>query len=243
MKRAAYFLPVLLLLCIIGVTAQEPGHDAGDCPADQAAARGMDVLKKLHEFMAPAWHAAYPDKDYAALGEAMNQFATMIPDVKKISHPFKTIERKDGFDAARTKFVGLVEKGVAANKAGDSITVYSVMPDVHTNFEEMAYYLLPLQFQEFEAVNSVVILMADTYLEDDNYDAIVTSLETLKTKNAEFQNVPLPGDLTSVKEKASADIEAIGEACTKLETADKEQIGQCVDNLKELCKKFEQDYI
>ena len=247
MKHAAFILPVLMLLCAAGLWAQEPAHDPGGCPAEQAAARGMDVLKKLHGIMAPAWHTAYPEKDYAALGEAMNQFAAMIPEVKKISHAFKTTEHEANFNAARTRFIELVEKGATAGKTGDNDAIYEIMPDIHSGFEEMAYYLLPLQFPEFEALNNVVILMVDTHLKNNDYDAIVTSLEALEIKNAELQKAALPEDLTSVKAKVSSDIAAIGNACTKLEKAcngsNREQIVECLNNLKGLCKKFEQDYI
>lgn len=247
MKHAACILPILLLLCAVGLSAQEPAHDSSECPAEQAAARGMDVLEKLHGIMAPAWHKAYPDKDYAALGEAMDQFAAMIPEVKKITHPFKTTERENGFNAARTQFIELVQKGEAAHKTGGNDVIYEVMPGIHTGFEEMAYYLLPLQFPEFESLNTVVTLMVDTHLKNEDYDAIVTSLEALKIKNGELQQAALPEDLTSVKDKASSDITAIGEACGKLETAcsstSKEQIVECLNNLKGLCEKFEQDYI
>jgi hypothetical protein len=247
MKHAAYFLPVLLLLCVIGISAQEPAHDAGGCPAEQAAARGMQILEKLHTVMAPAWHKAYPNKDYAALGEAMDGFAAMIPEVKKIAHAFKTTEREKNFNAARTQFIELVQKGAAANKTGENDVMYAVMPDIHTGFEEMAYYLLPLQFPEFEALNTVVTLMVDTHLKNEDYDAIVTSLEALKIKNSELQEADLPEDLTSVKEKAATDIAAIGEACGKLEAAcsgtSKDEIVECLNDLNGLCKKFEQDYI
>lgn len=247
MKHAAYILPIMLLLCTVGLSAQEPAHDASGCPAEQAAAQGMHILEKLHGIMAPAWHKAYPDKDYAALGEAMDQFAAMVPEVKKITHPFKTTEREDGFNGARKQFVDLVQKGAEAHKTGDNDIIYEAMPGIHTGFEEMAYYLLPLRFPEFESLNSTVTLMVDTHLKNEDYDAIVTSLEALKIKNGELQQAALPEDLTSVKDKASSDITAIGEACGKLEAAcggtSTDQIVECLNNLKGLCEKFEQDYI
>lgn len=247
MKHAACILPIMLLLCVVGASAQEPAHDSSGCPAEQASARGMDVLKKLHGVMAPAWHTAYPDKDYAALGEAMDGFAAMIPDVKKIAHPFKTVEREKNFNTARTQFIELVEKGVAAKGTSDNNVIYTLMPDIHTGFEEMAYYLLPLQFPEFEALNNEVALMLDTHLKNEDSETLVGSLEALKAKNAELQEAALPEDLTSVEEQASSDIDAIGEACDKLEAAcsgtSKEQIIECLNNLNGLCKKFEQDYI
>jgi hypothetical protein len=247
MKHTAYILPIMLLLCAVGLSAQEPANETSECPAEQAAAQGMHTLEKLHGIMAPAWHKAYPDKDYAALGEAMDQFAAMVPEISKITQKFKTTEREDGFNGARKQFIELVEKGTAAQKADDNDVIYEVMPGIHAGFEEMAYYLMPLQFPEFESLNSVVTLMVDTHLKNADYDAIVASLEALKIKNTELQQAALPEDLTSVKDKASSDITAIGEACGKLETAcsgtSTDQIVESLKNLKGLCEKFEQDYI
>ncbi len=246
MKNMAWIMPIMIFWLVIGVSAQEPGAHEG-CPAHQAAAQGVDIIEKLHQIMAPAWHSAYPEKDYAALGEAMNKFAAMIPDVKKVTHTFKTAEREANFNAARKKFIELVEKGVGAGTEGNTETVYELMPDIHTIFEEMAYYLLPVSFPEFQSLVTVVNLMIDEHLKKEDYAAIATSAEALKIKNTELQKAEIPEDLKSVKKEVITDISAIGKACEKLDAAcrtdDPEEIAGCLSNLKELCKKFEQNYI
>jgi hypothetical protein len=246
MKNMAWIMPIMILWLVIGVSAQEPGAHEG-CPAHQAAEQGVDFIGKLHQVMAPAWHSAYPEKDYAALGKAMNKFAAMIPDVKKVTHTFKTAEREANFNAARKKFIELVEKGAAAGTESETEIIYELMPDVHMSFEEMAYYLLPVSFPEFQSLVTVVNLMIDEHLKKEDYAAVATSVEALKIKNTELQKAKIPEDLKSVKKEVITDILAIGKACEKLETAcqadDPEEIAGSLNNLKELCKKFEHNYI
>jgi len=245
MKRMACMVPVLLLLLAAGTQAQKPGHEG--CPAHQAATQGVTIIEKLHEVMAPAWHTAYPDEDHAALAKAMHDFAAMIPDVKKISHTFKIDDRREKFNAARTKFIDLVKRGAAATTEDDAETVYGLMPDIHVSFEEMAYYLLPLHFPEFESFVVVVEVMTNEHLANEDYEAVATSTEALRIKNLALQDANLPEDLTSLEDKVRTDIAAIGDACGKLEEAcaatDNKLIVECLNNLKNLCEKFEQNYI
>lgn len=248
MKKTAVFLPVLVLFFACAAWVTEPTEpNASGCPADRAAASGMDILGDLHKVMAPAWHEAYPAKNYSALNDAVIKFDVMLPKVKDLKHTFKTPERQKKFEAARTRFIGLTAKAKATGEAGDNDALYALIPDLHTSFEEMAYYLLPLNFPEYESFRVVVDLMIDTHLKNKDYKAISSSVEALKIKNDQLQKAALPEDLKSVAEKATADITAIGEACKELETAcgatTVTKVDECLEKLKKACDKFEQDYI
>ena len=248
MKKVALILPILVLfLASTSLTTEPSGNDNPGCPADRAADKGFKLLEELHQVMAPAWHEAYPAKNYVALGEAIVKFDAMIPEVKAMTHGFKTVEREEHFNAARNQFIELVARGKAINGTGNNEALYDLIPDLHTRFEEMAYYLLPLDFPEFTSLKVVVDLMIDTHLKNKDYKAIVTSLEALKIKDEMLQKADLPEDLKSVEGKASADIGAIGEMCRDLEAAcgtiSTKEIDDCLGKLKTLCDKFEQDYI
>lgn len=247
MKNAVVLMPVLALLLAFAPLTAEPPHQESNCPAHQAADKGIKLLEELHHVMAPAWHEAYPAKNYAALGEAMIKFDAMIPKVKEFTHTFKTTERQDKFDAARTRFIGLVAKGKSSHDAKANEALYALTPDIHTSFEEMAYYLLPLDFPEYSSLLIVVDLMIDTHLKNEDFKAIVTSMEALKIKNGMLQKATLPEDMKSVEKNVAEDIAAIGAMCRDLEEAcgstSSEIIVECLKKLKIICDKFEQDYI
>jgi len=245
MKKAVAYLLALLLLS--GLFSSPFAQNEAGCPADRIARKGFTIFEKLHHVMAPAWHDAYPGQDYEALGEAIEKFADMIPDLKQIEYKFKTVEREKKFNSARTLFIELVEKGQQHLKTGQEIEIYNDFPQLHESFEEMAYYLLPLEFPEYRSLRTVVDLMVDTHLENEDYKAIITSLGALKIKNEELQKAEIPEDLTSVEKDVVSDIEAIGKMCGELEGAcestSADSIDTCLKKLEILCDKFEQDYI
>jgi HPt (histidine-containing phosphotransfer) domain-containing protein len=248
MKKSAVLLPVLiLLLAYAPLNAEPPDPHAGGCPAHQASEQGFDFLGELHHVMAPAWHVAYPETNYVALGEAITKFDAMLPTLQEFSHKFKTVERQDNFNAARTQFTELVAKGKTASEAKDNTTLRGIFPDLHNNFEMMVFYLLPLDFPEYRSLRTVVDLMINTHLKNEDFEAIASSMGAIKIKIDALQNASLPGDLKSVEKKAAADVVAIGEMCAELESAcrstNTQIMTECLEKLKKLCQKFEQDYI
>jgi len=201
----------------------------------------------MHLVMAPAWHEGYPAKDFEALGESVVKFSDFIPELKQLTPKFKTVEREKQFNEARAYFIELVTKGKAAWEAGDNDTLYALYPNLHISFEEMAHHLLPLQFPAYSSFRTVVDLMIDTHLENKDYKAIASSLEALKIKNDQLQKAPLPAELKSMEKQVTADIATLGDMCRELEeacgaTATK-KIDECLEKLKKLCQKFEQNYI
>jgi hypothetical protein len=248
MKKAAIFLPVLVIfLALTSPATEPPDRDESGCPAHRAAQQGFKLLQDMHKIMAPAWHEGYPAMDYAALGESVVKFNDHIPELKKLTPKFKTIERQVRFNESRSYFIELVIKGKAAWEAGDNDTLYALYPNLHISFEEMAFHLLPLQFHEYSSFRTVVDLMIDTHLANKDYKAIVSSLEALKIKNNQLQKAHLPAELKSVEEQVAADIAAIGDMCHELEQAcgstTTKKIDECLEKLKKLCQKFEQNYI
>lgn len=244
MIKMACLVPVLSLFLVPGyVVAEPPQPGTGGCPAHEAAKAGFTLLQELHTVMAPAWHSAYPIKDYAALRDAISQFDAMLPKLKEITPAFKTVERKEKFNAARAQFTELVTEG----KSADDTQLYASMPKLHDSFETMAYYIMPLQFTEFAALQAIVNQMAETYLTADDLTGIKESLKELTAANAKLQEAALPEDLKSVAEQAGADIADIGKSCQELEKAagaiSIQTTRDGLTRLKDLCNKFEQNYI
>jgi cytochrome c556 len=248
MNKLAIILPVLFLFWIgTAISADPPSAVEANCPADQAADQGIKILGQLHEIMAPAWHEAYPAHNYVALGEAIVKFDSMTPTLEGMTPVFKIDQRREKFQAARTRFIDLVNQGKSASEAGDNDALEAIYPDLHKNFEEMAYYLLPLQYPEYKSLRVVVDLMIDTHLKNGDYKAIGSSVEALKIKNDQLQKAPLPEDLTAVAEQVKADLGAIDAQCRELEAAcgstSAKNIEDSLRKLKITCDTFEQDYI
>jgi hypothetical protein len=102
MRRFAALLLLLVLGTMWGIAgAATPMDKESGCPADKAGSQGKTIFKDLHDVMAPAWHKAYPEKDFAVIHEAFGKFETMIPRVKEYKPAIKLAARQEKFDAAR----------------------------------------------------------------------------------------------------------------------------------------------
>lgn len=248
MKLLAVLAPILALFLAFSFAAAEPPtQENTECPAHQAADQNMKLFQSLHQVIAPAWHEYYPGKNLKALADAIFKLDGMLPEVKAYTHAFKTEERQAKFSDARSRFIELVGIGMEAKKNDDLNAVYDIIPELHESFEMMASNALPLSFPEYASLRTVVDLMIDMHLANKDYDAIVTSTEALKIKNEQFQKAALPADLTSVASQVKADISLINSQCRELENAcssgNNQAMTDCLNKLKTICDKFENDYI
>ena len=244
MRRFTAFVLMLSLGFIWGIAgAATPVEKESGCPADKAGKQGASIFKDLHEVMAPAWHKAYPEKDVAVIHEAFGKFETMIPRVKEFKPAIKLAARQEKFEAARAKFIDYVAQGKTANDS----TALAMMPELHHNFEMMAYYSMPLEFEEYESFKTVVNLMIDTHLKNGDFDAIGTSLEALQLKNDMLQKAALPEDFRPVEADVKAQIVSLGAGAKELGTAcaakDNKKIEETLKKLKDACDAFDGKYI
>ena len=67
-------LVTAMMLFITATITAEPQQ----CPADKAAEHGYTAYDAFHKLMAPAWHTAWPAKDFGSLFKAGSEFASRI---------------------------------------------------------------------------------------------------------------------------------------------------------------------
>jgi hypothetical protein len=244
MKRLTALFLILVLGLMWGIAAAgTPEEKAAGCPAEKAGQQGKSIFKDLHDVMAPAWHEAYPEKNVAAIREAIGKFETMIPRVKEYQPAIKLAARQEKFNAAKAKFLDYIVQG----KTGNDSVVLNNMPDMHTNFEMMAHFSMPAEFKEYESFKTVVNLMIDTHLKNGDFAAIGTSLEALQMKDAMLQKAELPEDFKPVEADAKAQIASLGAGAKELSAAcaakDNKKIEETLKKLKEACDIFDGKYI
>jgi len=180
---------VSLLLIGVGTQAQE------GCLADRAAAAGHAPFEAFHQIMAPAWHQAWPNKDYDALLAVGPRFVEAFTAIAKLAPKLKTAARRRAFDERRQQFSDLVARYADACRQGDTALVYKLMPDLHEAFEVTAAVLLPISYPEFEGLIVTLDLIIQTHLPNNNVEGLVGSTETLLAKMETLIEAPLPLDL------------------------------------------------
>ncbi len=219
MRIVVVFVFVLLATWVF---AAEPSV----CPADKAGKAGHPAISVFHEVVAPAWHKAYPDKDYDALIKAGPEFEKAFSSIRGIEPKMKNKVRKAAFLESREKLANFVALYAKAAKEGSKEEVYKLLPDLHDAFENSALALLPVSYPEFEAVRVTTQLILDKHLPANNTAGITGSTETLVKKLVILKESALPESLQGTKDKMSQEFETltnlgvrIQETCTSKDMA------------------------
>lgn len=193
----------LLILLAPYASAQE------GCPADQAAVAGYVSFEHFHHVMAPAWHTAWPAKDYAALIAAGPEFAEQFAAIEQINPSRVSVVRRPAFIEQRRQFAELVEQYADACRQSDSGLVYELMPDLHNAFEATAATLLPVSYPEFEGLMVTLDLIVQTHLPSRNKVGLVGSTETLRMKMEHLITAPLPEVLIENEDRIRLTLETL----------------------------------
>ena len=189
-----------LISLIILISFILMGSVMAQCPANRAAEEGHDAYSEFHHVMAPAWHNAWPNKDYDALIEAGPQFVEKFEDIEKMKPVFKTDARKERYEENLKEFSRLVTAYAKAAETGDKDLVYKLMPDLHEAFENAAGSLLPIQYREIDGLYITTSLILENHLPKNNEEGINSSTETLVVKSKQLNKETIPEELKD-KEK------------------------------------------
>ena len=210
--RFAQLLMAALILLGVASLSAEPQQ----CPADKAAERGYTAYDAFHKVMAPAWHTAWPAKDFGSLFKAGDEFASRIKAVDSVVPAMKSKLRTEKFIAARKAFDELVAVYASACKQMDSAKVYELMPQVHEAFEKSGSLLGPIEFPHLEGILLTMDVIIDKHLPEKNMEGIEASTATLVVKAKGFDSTMIPEDLNEQSAQVTALMAKINEACGKL---------------------------
>lgn len=245
MKKHLLILAALLLIVPLTYAAEppheeEPGHGHAGCPAHRVAKMGFTAFHDFHEIMAPAWHTAWPDKDYDALLAAGPKFEEAFSGIAKMEPIFKTKDGKKAFLKARDSFSKIIEMYAAAAERGDKEAVYDLMPQLHDAFEMTASTLLPVSYPEIEAVAATLKLIIEMYLPKDDMESIVGSTDTLMSKfDALSDTTTIPDELKERQTEILAEIAAMKKLALQMkECCDKNDMEHYKEHATELDTKL-----
>ena len=201
MKKSLFVLAAVLLLGCIVFAGQDEAESF--CPAKRAAEAGYNPFDGFHAVMAPAWHGAWPKKDYDALFAAAPKFTEQMVKIMELK-PELNEKRLASFVAYRDDFAKIVKAYAVAAEKGDKEAVYALMPDVHEKFEQTASALLPVHYPLVESLAMQVRLITETHLPDKNKEGIVESTDKLAAQAKYLDEDTIPEELSENKEALMA---------------------------------------
>ena len=207
---------VLGLVCLLLLAAALGGAEETTCPAHRAAEHGFSPFEAFHHVVAPAWHDAWPDKDYDALIAAGPEFLEAYKGIAELEPEFKSTLRYEQFHENRARLGRIVKEYAAAAEAGDKEKVYELMPQLHDAFEYAAGSLLPVSYPEFEGIVITLNLILETHLPKNNTDGITGSTETLLAKFEHINAETLPEELRENEQQVIARLHSMAAIAQKM---------------------------
>lgn len=169
------------------------------CPSAKAAAAGISPIETFHEIMHPAWHTAYPAKDFDALIKAAPEFEKAYVPIAKLEPVIKNPARKEAFVRNLEEFGKFVAEYAAAAKAGNKELVYELMPKLHEAFEKTSAACVSISYPEVEGLTITARLIVEKHIPANNTNGIVGSTSTLVTKVSALDEKSIPEPLQGKK--------------------------------------------
>lgn len=238
---------LLLALVLVVALVLAAAADESTCPAHRAAEAGHNPFAEFHGIMAPAWHTAWPAKDYDALLAAGPKFQEMFKQIEAMEPKFKLADRKTAFETKRTEFGKIITEYAAASSAGDKEAVYNLMPKLHDAFEMTASCLLPVYYPQFDGFVITLNLIVENHLPTNNTEGIVGSTETLFLKAEALTADAVPEELQPYKAEIEPILAGIRARVTDLKGCcdknDMDNYKKVVGELEGEVAKFVEKYI
>ncbi len=189
-------MKIILLVISLGLLIFNfTNADEKSCPSDRAADLGHDPFGAFHEIMAPTWHVAWPDSNFADLFEAGPKFKKLFKGIKNITPSTRSERRNNLFIERRKEFEKIVKEYAKAAKDNNKEKVYELMPILHEIFESTASALIPIQYPQFEGAGITCNIILKEHLPNNNMDGIIGSTETLLMKLKHLTPETIPNEL------------------------------------------------
>jgi hypothetical protein len=195
-----------MLAISTGIVIAGEGPVKEECPGDQAAEQGLNPFGTFHEVIAPAWHQAWPDKDYDALIAAGPKFEKAFKGIAALKPEFTSTGRQKYFENCRKQFGEIVAAYAQAARDGDKDKVYELLPALHSGFEKTAAATMKIEYKQLDGIAVTIGLIVNKHLPENNQNGINGSTETLVTKVDALGEETLPDALTWDKEAVMTDL-------------------------------------
>ena len=240
--KSTRILLALLLVAAPGVKGQE-----SSCPAHAAGEKGHKPFEAFHKVMAPAWHQAWPEKNYTVLLAAGDEFVRCFADIKDMAPNFEADIRLRRFNENRATFGRLVKGYGDACTRHDSNAVFAIMPELHEAFEQTAAALLPLAYPEIEGMAITIGLILDKHLPNNNMDGVIGSTATLHERTRSLSSLSIPAELTSYKRDIMKEVGGLrqlaGQMQENCQTGDMDNYRDRATRYRERLHKFMKKYL
>ncbi len=236
MTRRFTVLAVLFLFLLLGsisLTASRP------IQTEETESR-VEELSAFHEIIYPIWHTAYPEKDYAALREYVQEVNRLAKNLFEAKLPGILRDKKAKWDEGMEQLKKAVEDYNKAAAGKDDQAMLDAAEALHAKFEMMVRLIRPV-LKEIDEFHKVLYVVYHKYLPNKEFDKIKTICDEFILKAEAITKASLPKRLEGKSEEFSAAAKDLLEASKKLKTTSLTQDSSAVEKAVEYLHTKYQD--
>ena len=206
-----------------------------------------DKFDAFHDIMHPAWHEAYPNKDYQAILASGPKFEEAFAQIAPIDPRIPNSIRYTRYASDRKIMSDHVAEFAAACKAKDEQLAYKLLPDLHTAFENAMSQLYPLEFKPIDGILVSVDVILDMHSPSENWDGMAGSTETILMKLDYITDSSFTAEVAPYLERMKAEFKNAGliarEMAASVEKKDLAAFRTKATALKSMMEAMRENYL
>jgi len=200
--------------------------------ANQETESTVPELTNFHDIIYPIWHAAYPQKDYAALRGFAPEVKSLAEKIYTAQLPGILRDKEAKWKQGLEEFRSAVEGYIAAAAGEDDKALLDAAELLHAKYEMMVRIIRPV-LKEVDAFHKVLYVVYHKYLPDKDYESIKSASEEMALKAEAITKASLPKRLESKSEPFAQAASELYESAKKLAEIAKSGEGAAIETAVE----------
>ena len=209
----------VLLISVFLFTTSTQFTFAQDSSLVHETTSNVPELIEFHDVIYLIWHEAYPNKDYEALRNFVNDVNEYASKVYEAQLPGILRDKEDKWNEGLEELKIAVEDYNTAAEGNDDELLLNAAETLHSKFEMMIRIIKPV-LKEVDEFHKVLYVIYHKYLPEKDYESIKSVSEELQQK-AEAITTAKPSRRIEPK------LEQFNAAANELHTATNELVEAC----------------
>ena len=216
----------VLLFSLILLAALTQFTFAQDSSLVQETSSSVPELIEFHDVIYLIWHEAYPNKDYEALRNYVNDVNEYALKLYDAQLPGILRDKEEKWNEGIAEFKIAVEDYNTAAEGNDDEQLLNAAETLHSKFEMMIRIIKPV-LKEVDEFHKVLYVIYHKYLPEKDYESIKSVSEELQQK-AEAITTAKP------TRRIEPMVEQFNTAANELLTATNELVETCQSDNNEM---------
>ncbi|UCF65535.1 MAG: hypothetical protein JSW33_06800 [bacterium] len=177
-------IPALFLMLVISCSSQAPEEKSVSEPE-------ITELQKMHHFIRPMWHDAYPAKDMGQLKELYPKILGQYQLLKDAAFPEQWQDKKLHWNEGISQMGKTLDEYKLAMDNNDDENLLQAARKLHDDFENLMMIVNP-PIPELDDFHKTLYYVYHDYMPEKNWEMLKASIPEFEKKAQALQEAEVP---------------------------------------------------